>query len=190
MIRHLTLTLLLSTTLQAQTHRPAPKPPTPKPSPQPTGPTLLFDTTAGRITCRLFDKEAPTYAASFAALAAGTKPWLDGETHQPVSNKPFFDGSALGGVTDGIIGGDRLGGGTGLAGPPVPTEKNPLTFDRPGILALARAPNPPRKTPSPPPPCSTSSSTPTWNTSPAAAPSSASATKPPSPPSPPSPTPC
>jgi len=141
MIRTATLTLLLTASLQAQTHKPGP--PTKIPHqlpPQPTGPTLLFDTTAGRITCRLFDKEAPTLSANFAGLAAGTKSWLDGETHQQVTGKPFFDNTAFGGVTDGIIGGDRLGGGTGLAGPSVPTEKNALTFDRPGILAMARAP--------------------------------------------------
>jgi len=146
MIRTATLTLLLSTAALAQTHRPTPKPAA-KPAPVPTGPTLLFDTTAGRIACRLFDKEAPTYAASFAALAAGTKPWIDGETHQQVTGRPFFDNTAFGGVTDGIIGGDRLGGSTGLAGPPVPTEKNPLTFDRPGILALAKAPESTPQTP-------------------------------------------
>jgi peptidyl-prolyl cis-trans isomerase A (cyclophilin A) len=31
----------------------------------PTGPTVLFDTTMGRLTCRLFDKEAPNTVANF-----------------------------------------------------------------------------------------------------------------------------
>jgi peptidyl-prolyl cis-trans isomerase A (cyclophilin A) len=104
----------------------------------PTGPTLLFDTTFGRISCRLFSKEAPITSENFAGLAAGTKDWMDGETHQVVHGKPFFDGSALGGVSDGIVGGDRLGGGQGLAGPPVPVEKNSLTFNRAGLLAMAK----------------------------------------------------
>src|SRR3954469_2414764 len=46
-----------------------------KVSPQPTGPTAVMDTTMGRISCRLFDKQAPVAMENFIALAEGTKDW-------------------------------------------------------------------------------------------------------------------
>ena len=49
---------------------------------EPTGPTAVLDTSMGRMTCRLFDKEAPLTVANFIGLAEGTKPWTD-----PVSKK-------------------------------------------------------------------------------------------------------
>ncbi len=105
---------------------------------EPTGPLAVFDTTAGRITCRLYAKQAPKTAANFIALAQGTKDWHDALNTTDVHGKPFYDGTALAGITDGIRGGDRLGGGEGPAGPPIARETIPgLTFDRPGRLAMA-----------------------------------------------------
>ncbi len=41
------------------------------PTVEPTGPTAVLDTSMGRITCRLFDKQAPLTVANFIGLAEG-----------------------------------------------------------------------------------------------------------------------
>jgi len=40
---------------------------------QPNGPTVVMDTSMGRITCHLFQKEAPKTVENFIALAEGKK---------------------------------------------------------------------------------------------------------------------
>ena len=120
---------LFSISLTAQVHRP----------PEPTGPTAVFDTSMGRIACRLYAKQAPNTVANFIALAQGTKDWHDHLNLTLVHNTPFYDGTAIAGIADGIRGGDRFGGGEGAANDPIPEEKIPgVTFDRPGRLAMAR----------------------------------------------------
>src|SRR5438270_14084991 len=39
----------------------------------PNGPTVVFDTSMGRITCQFYEKQAPKTVANFIALAEGTK---------------------------------------------------------------------------------------------------------------------
>src|SRR6266702_3269548 len=46
-----------------------------KPPVVPTGPTAVIDTTMGRLTCKLYDQQAPVAAANFIGLAEGTKDW-------------------------------------------------------------------------------------------------------------------
>ncbi len=111
----------------------------PKRAPEPTGPIAVFDTSLGRITCRLYAKEAPKTTANFIALVQGTRDWHDAVNMTTVHAKPFYDGTALAGIVDGIRGGDRFGGGEGAAGEPIAEEKIPgVIFDRPGRLAMAR----------------------------------------------------
>ncbi len=108
----------------------------------PTGPTVLFDTSMGRLTCQLFDKEAPETTANFIGLATGTKPWTDPATHARVSSKPFYDGTVFHRVIPDFMvqGGDRLGSGLGDAGYYIPDEISPsLRFDVPGRLAMANS---------------------------------------------------
>jgi peptidyl-prolyl cis-trans isomerase A (cyclophilin A) len=108
----------------------------------PSGPTVLFDTTMGRLTCKLFDKEAPLTAANFIGLATGTKTWTDPVTLKAVNNEPFYDGTTFHRVIPGFMiqGGDRLGTGEGDAGYYVPDEISPsLRFDVPGRLAMANS---------------------------------------------------
>ena len=110
----------------------------PNRDPEPTGPLAVFDTTMGRITCRLYAKQAPKTTENFIALAEGTKDWHDAMNLTTVHGKPFYDGTALAGITDGIRGGDRYGGGEGPAGPPIARETIPgIAFDRAGRLAMA-----------------------------------------------------
>src|SRR5580704_3981511 len=64
----------------------------PKPEPIPTSPTIVFDTTMGRLTCKTFPQFAPNAVASFVGLADGTKEWLDPATHAKIHGKRFYDG--------------------------------------------------------------------------------------------------
>ena len=141
------LLLLLSPAAFAQTTS-APLPDAPStiandaPPAQPTGPTVLFDTTMGRLTCKLFAKEAPITVANFIGLATGTKPWTDPITLQKVTNKPFYDGTIFHRVIPDFMiqGGDRLGTGAGDPGFYFEDEFSPaLRFDVPGRLAMANS---------------------------------------------------
>jgi peptidyl-prolyl cis-trans isomerase A (cyclophilin A) len=108
----------------------------------PTGPTVVFDTTAGRLTCKLFDKEAPLASANFIGLAEGTKDFVDPATGQKVHGKRFYDGTTFHRVIPGFMiqGGDRKGDGTGDAGYYFDNEVVPnLSFDVAGRLAMANA---------------------------------------------------
>ena len=104
----------------------------------PTGPTVVMDTSMGRIVCRLYEKEAPVTVANFVGLAEGSKDWKDPATDKMVHGTGFYDGTGLAGVTDGIMGGDRLGMLSGTAGRPFAAEKSGLGFDRAGRLVMAR----------------------------------------------------
>jgi len=111
-------------------------------APVPTGPTVIFDTSMGRMTCKLFSKEAPVTVANFVGLATGTKEWTDPKTHQKVQGTPFYDGTTFHRVIPGFMiqGGDRLGTGEGDAGYSFNDEFDPnLNFDVPGRLAMANS---------------------------------------------------
>jgi peptidyl-prolyl cis-trans isomerase A (cyclophilin A) len=108
----------------------------------PTGPTVLFDTSMGRLTCKLFSKEAPNTVDNFVGLATGTKTWTDPVTQKKVSGQPFYDGTTFHRVIPGFMiqGGDRMGTGAGDAGYYFPDEfSTALRFDVPGRLAMANA---------------------------------------------------
>jgi peptidyl-prolyl cis-trans isomerase A (cyclophilin A) len=104
---------------------------------EPTGPTAVIDTTMGRVTCRLYSKEAPVMTANFVGLATGTKDWTDQATGEIVHGKPFYDGTALAGASDSFGAGDRLGERKGVAGNPFSIEQSGLKFDRAGRLAMS-----------------------------------------------------
>lgn len=107
------------------------------------GPGLYakFETTQGTIVAKLFEKEAPKTVANFVGLAEGTKEWTDPKTGQKVK-RPFYDGVIFHRVIPDFMiqGGDPLGTGTGGPGYKFGDEFNPaLTFDRPGLLAMANS---------------------------------------------------
>ena len=100
-----------------------------------------FHTSAGKIVCELYDKEAPRTVANFTDLAEGAKEW----TH-PASGKkskdPLYSGTVFHRViVDFMIqGGDPLGNGTGGPGYQFEDEFHPtLKFDKPGRLAMANS---------------------------------------------------
>lgn len=114
----------------------------PQSSLTPTGPQIVLDTTLGRLTCRLFDKQSPIAAANFIGLAEGTKEWTDPVTGQKVKGKRFYDGTTFHRVIPAFMiqGGDRKGDGSGDAGYAFNNEDTPgLLFDVPGRLAMANA---------------------------------------------------
>jgi peptidyl-prolyl cis-trans isomerase A (cyclophilin A) len=113
-----------------------------KPPPVPTGPTAVIDTTMGRLTCKLYEKEAPVTVANFIGLAEGTKDWTDPKTMQKMHHQPFYNGTTFHRVIPEFMiqGGDRAGDGTGDPGYFFQDEIDPsLTFDAPGLLAMANA---------------------------------------------------
>jgi peptidyl-prolyl cis-trans isomerase A (cyclophilin A) len=110
--------------------------------PIPTGPTILIDTTMGRITCKTFDKQAPNAVANFIGLAEGTKDWTLAAGSKKQHGKRFYDGLTFHRVIPGFMiqGGDPAGDGSGDPGFYFPDEIDPaLTFSVPGRLAMANS---------------------------------------------------
>lgn len=109
---------------------------------EPTGPTAVLDTSMGRITCRLFDKEAPLTVANFIGLAQGTKAWTDPVSKKKMPHKAFYDGTTFHRVIPEFMiqGGDPTGTGTGDPGYMFADEFDPnLNFDVPGRMAMANS---------------------------------------------------
>jgi peptidyl-prolyl cis-trans isomerase A (cyclophilin A) len=109
---------------------------------EPTGPTAVLDTSMGRITCRLFDKQAPITVANFIALAEGTKVWTDPVSKKKMTHKPFYDGTTFHRVIPDFMiqGGDPTATGTGDPGYMFADEFDPnLNFDVPGRMAMANS---------------------------------------------------
>ncbi|MGA9586409.1 MAG: peptidylprolyl isomerase [Terracidiphilus sp.] len=108
----------------------------------PNGPTVIMDTSMGRITCQFFEKQAPKTVANFIGLAQGTKDWTDPQTHNKMHNKPLYDGTVFHRVIPEFMiqGGDPTGTGSGDPGFTFEDEFDPnLNFDVPGRLAMANS---------------------------------------------------
>jgi peptidyl-prolyl cis-trans isomerase A (cyclophilin A) len=108
----------------------------------PNGPTVLMDTSMGRITCQFFQKQAPEAVANFIGLAQGTKDWTDPATNKKQHHKPLYDGTTFHRVIPEFMiqGGDPVGTGMGDPGYTFADELDPnLNFDVPGRLAMANS---------------------------------------------------
>ena len=108
---------------------------------QPPGVYAVFDTTLGRIVCRLFPDKAPETVRNFVGLARGTKRWQDLKKNTWVQRR-FYDGLTFHRVIPDFMiqGGDQLGNGSGGVGYQFKDEFSPdLKFDRPGRLAMANS---------------------------------------------------
>ncbi len=109
---------------------------------QPNGPSVVMDTSMGRITCQFFQRQAPHAVANFIALAQGTKDWTDPTTKKVQHHKPLYDGTIFHRVIPEFMiqGGDPTGTGMGDPGYTFPDELDPgLSFDVPGRLAMANS---------------------------------------------------
>jgi peptidyl-prolyl cis-trans isomerase A (cyclophilin A) len=108
----------------------------------PNGPTVVMDTSMGRITCQFFQRQAPKTVANFIALAEGTRDWTDPATRKKQHNKPLYDGTIFHRVIPDFMiqGGDPTGTGMGDPGYQFADEFDPnLKFDVPGRLAMANS---------------------------------------------------
>jgi peptidyl-prolyl cis-trans isomerase A (cyclophilin A) len=107
-----------------------------------TGTYAVFNTSEGKIVCKLFEKEAPKTVANFIELAEGSREWTHPNTGKKSSDK-LYDGSIFHRVIPDFMiqGGDPAG--TGFGGPGYKfedeTKGSPHKFDKKGKLAMANA---------------------------------------------------
>lgn len=105
-------------------------------------PTAIIDTTAGKLTCKLFPDKAPIGVANFIGLSDGTKDWINPVSNAKKHGVPLYDGTIFHRVIPNFMiqGGDPTGTGTGSPGYEFKNETSPdLKFDRPGRLAYANS---------------------------------------------------
>jgi peptidyl-prolyl cis-trans isomerase A (cyclophilin A) len=101
-----------------------------------------FETSEGKIVCRLFDKEAPKTVANFVELAEGKREWTHPSTRKKSKDK-LYDGTIFHRVIPDFMiqGGDPQG--TGMGGPGYQfedeTKGSPHKLDKAGKLAMANA---------------------------------------------------
>lgn len=119
--------------------RPAPNPPDSED--RPPGLYAYFETSLGRIVCRLVPDVAPLAVQNFVELAEGKKRWYN-EAERKWQERPYYEGLTFHRVIPEFMiqGGDYRGNGTGGVGYTFKDEFSPnLKFDRPGRLAMANA---------------------------------------------------
>jgi peptidyl-prolyl cis-trans isomerase A (cyclophilin A) len=106
------------------------------------GTYAVFSTTEGKITVRLFEKDAPITVKNFIELAEGAKEWSHPVTRAKSKDK-LYDGTIFHRVIPDFMiqGGDPAG--TGMGGPGYrfqdETKGAPHKFDKPGKLAMANS---------------------------------------------------
>lgn len=108
---------------------------------QPPGLYAVFETTMGRIVCRLLEEKAPVTVENFVELARGSKKWHNAAERE-WEQRPYYNGLTFHRVIPDFMiqGGDYMGNGTGSVGYTFEDEFAPgLVFDRPGLLAMANA---------------------------------------------------
>jgi peptidyl-prolyl cis-trans isomerase A (cyclophilin A) len=143
--------VLSGSTLAQQSSTPASQPaqdlpdgpqPTQAALTQPNGPTVVMDTSMGRITCQFFQKQAPVTVANFIGLTNGTKDWVDPATKKKMHGKRYYDGTQFHRVIPQFMiqGGDPTATGMGDPGYSFNDEFDPaLNFDVAGRLAMANS---------------------------------------------------
>jgi peptidyl-prolyl cis-trans isomerase A (cyclophilin A) len=138
-LRSLILTLIAASAFAQSPPKPQPKPA----ARRATGnPTAIIETTAGKLTCELFQDKAPKTVANFIGLAKGTKDWKDPHSGKTKHGVPLYNGTIFHRVIPNFMiqGGDPAGNGSGGVGYTFEDELRPdLGFDRPGRLAMANS---------------------------------------------------
>ena len=103
--------------------------------------TAVIQTSAGKITLKLFGDKAPKTVENFVGLAKGTKEWTNPEGKK-IKGKSLYAGTIFHRVIPKFMiqGGDPRGDGTGGPGYQFEDETSSSdNFDKPGILAMANA---------------------------------------------------
>ncbi len=109
---------------------------------QAPGTYAIFQTSQGKIVCRLHEKEAPKTVANFIDLAEGNREWTH-PTNNKKSKEKLFDGTIFHRIIPKFMiqGGDPAG--TGFGGPGYKfedeTKGSPHSFNKPGKLAMANS---------------------------------------------------
>ena len=118
---------------------PAKKAAEPEPD-RPPGLYWILNTSMGKITAQLYEKEAPGTVNNFVALTRGTKAAKD--KNGAMTKRPYFNGTNFHRVIPGFMiqaGDGQHGDGTGDCGFTIKDEIVPaLKYDKPGVLGLAR----------------------------------------------------
>jgi peptidyl-prolyl cis-trans isomerase A (cyclophilin A) len=113
-------------------------------APRKPGLYAVFQTSEGKFSARLFEKDVPSTVKNFVALAKGEKAWRDPATRKLVK-KPLYDGITFHRIVAGemIQAGDPTGLGTHNCGITIMDEFMPgLRFDISGKLAMANTGQP------------------------------------------------
>ncbi len=108
--------------------------------PASANPQAILDTSAGKITCTLFQDKTPITVANFIGLAEGTKEWLNPASKATKRGVPMYNGTIFHRVDPNFMiqGGSPTGDGAGDPGFTIADEFRPyLKFDRAGRLAMA-----------------------------------------------------
>jgi len=106
------------------------------------GTYAIFDTSQGKIVCRLFEQDAPITVKNFIELAEGAREWMHPRTREK-SKQPLYNGTIFHRVIPDFMvqGGDPAG--TGMGGPGYQfqdeTKGSPHKFDKAGKLAMANS---------------------------------------------------
>ncbi len=103
------------------------------------GTYVVFNTTLGSFTAKMFDAEAPNTVANFVGLAEGSKEWKD---RGQAVKKPFYNGLIFHRVINGFMiqGGCPLGTGTGGPGYKFGDEFHPkLRHNKEGLFSMANS---------------------------------------------------
>jgi peptidyl-prolyl cis-trans isomerase A (cyclophilin A) len=107
-----------------------------------SGTYATFNTSEGKIVCRLFEKEAPITVKNFTDLAEGKRDWKDQVSGRGGSGA-LYSGTIFHRVIPQFMiqGGDPSG--TGMGGPGYKfqdeTKGSPHKFDKEGKLAMANS---------------------------------------------------
>jgi len=106
------------------------------------GSYAIFETSEGRIVCKLFEKDAPKTVKNFIELAEGKREWTHPVSREK-SKERLYDGTIFHRVIPNFMiqGGDPAG--TGMGGPGYQfedeTRGSAHKFDKPGKLAMANS---------------------------------------------------
>jgi peptidyl-prolyl cis-trans isomerase A (cyclophilin A) len=106
------------------------------------GTYATFNTSEGKIVCRLFEQDAPKTVANFIELAEGTRDWTH-PTGGKKSNEKLYNGTVFHRVIPDFMiqGGDPMGNGMGGPGYKFEDETRGSKhhFKTPGKLAMANS---------------------------------------------------
>src|ERR1700723_4067875 len=104
-----------------------------------SGTYAVFNTSEGKVVCRLFEKDAPKTVENFVELAEGKREWTHPVGGRKTTSK-LYDGTIFHRVIPDFMiqGGDPAGNGTGDPGYKFKNEvSSNLLFDKAGRLAYA-----------------------------------------------------